>query len=480
MGLIAAGLAKYYVAFSRFTPWADEGAPDETAYNDDEIFRVHKELILGKRLQYTDTAYMITKRFWSSNTVFMQFDHRVDLRDTDFYVLNSANNVYKCLFNNYGVNSTVEPTTVSTVPFTTVADGYMWKYMFTLSSAADQKFSNDTYFPIVSNTTIVSNAVAGAIHVVLIEDAGTDYYLHAGTVQEVVSNTVFKIETTGSAANGFYIDSTATITSGTGEGNQALISGYHVNASGKFVTTTTNLGIDLTSEYSIGPSISIVGNGTGSEVYVSAVNDTTGAIEGVTVIGTGTGYDYVESISVEAFSGSGANLLAIISPQGGHGSQPQQELLCEHLGISVAMANNESGTIPDDVSFRTATLVLNPTVYGTSTAYSADTFNALQEINLASSTGTFSIGERVRGLTSNASGIVASANATYVRLSALQGTMANSEIVQGANGLVTATTDGINNPDINPTSAAVMFISNVLEVERANNKVETVKIYARF
>lgn len=481
ISLIGAGLAKYYAAFARYTPWADEGNPDALEYSEREIFRVQKELLLGKRLSVTDTAFMIKKRFWSSNTVFTQYDHRVDLRNKDFYVLNSANNVYKCLFNNYGANSTVEPTTVSTEPFTTVGDGYIWKYMFTLTSASDQKFSSDAYFPIVANTSVIGSAVPGAIHAVLIEESGTQYVVEEGTVQEVVSNTMFRIQSSASSSNNFYVNSAATIIGGTGEGGQSIITGYHINSLGKFVTTASNLGVDPTSQYSIGPRLTANGNGTDFVAYVSEVNDTTGAIESAIVLNPGSGYDYVDEFKVTSFSGSGARLVPILSPTGGHGSQPAEELLCDLLGISVQVANNEGTTIPDDVSFRTAVLILNPKTFNDpNTDYTANTFNALYELSLTGATGSFTVGERVRGLTSAASGQVASANASLVRLSAVQGTFATSEVIQGANGLVTATTTAINNPDINPTSGKVLFISNVLKVDRAADKTENLKMYARF
>ena len=51
---------------------------------------------------------------------------------TLFYVLSSTNNVYKCMSNNGGVASTVEPSGTSNAEYST-GDGYWWKYMYTLT-----------------------------------------------------------------------------------------------------------------------------------------------------------------------------------------------------------------------------------------------------------------------------------------------------------------------------------------------------------
>ena len=64
---------------------------------------------------------------------------------TRMYVLSSANNVYKCMNNNAGGTSTVEPSGTSTSEFTT-ADSYVWKYMYTLSTTQITNFHDDRLY----------------------------------------------------------------------------------------------------------------------------------------------------------------------------------------------------------------------------------------------------------------------------------------------------------------------------------------------
>ena len=116
-------------------------------------FYTYDDLIAAKRVQSTDTSFVIPRRNWTSGTVYDIYRHdygefqtgststrvtsnsgATTLFDATFYVLTSARNVYKCLDNNGGATSTDEPTGTSTSVITT-SDDYKWKYMYTLSAA---------------------------------------------------------------------------------------------------------------------------------------------------------------------------------------------------------------------------------------------------------------------------------------------------------------------------------------------------------
>ena len=58
---------------------------------------------------------------------------------TTFYVVTSDYNVYKVISNNNGANSTVATTGTSTNILTT-ADGYKWKFMYSISASDVNKF----------------------------------------------------------------------------------------------------------------------------------------------------------------------------------------------------------------------------------------------------------------------------------------------------------------------------------------------------
>lgn len=76
-----------------------------------------------------------------------------DLRP--FYVVTDDLNVYKCLENNSGAVSTTKPTSTSTADGTpaALADGYIWKYMFTISAADAEKFVSSNWIPVKTLTS---------------------------------------------------------------------------------------------------------------------------------------------------------------------------------------------------------------------------------------------------------------------------------------------------------------------------------------
>ena len=91
-----------------------------------------------------------------------------------FYVVNTSNRVYKCLGNNTNVDtgSTVQPSSTSTAAGAseTTADGYIWKYMYTIPAFDAEQFQTTSWLSvrtIASNDgsdqwTIQQNALAGS------------------------------------------------------------------------------------------------------------------------------------------------------------------------------------------------------------------------------------------------------------------------------------------------------------------------------
>ena len=78
------------------------------------------------------------------------------LFDSNFYVLSSARNVYKCLDNNGGATSTDEPTGVSTSVITTT-DSYKWKFIYTLSVINKANFLSTRFYGSFANSKYSSD-----------------------------------------------------------------------------------------------------------------------------------------------------------------------------------------------------------------------------------------------------------------------------------------------------------------------------------
>lgn len=431
----------YYFAVSRHSEWPDETNPDIAYNTTDAINGFHREMILGKRIKAADVAPLIKRYFWTSGTVYAQYDDTDgQLYSKQFFVVNGSEQVYKCLFNNNGANSTVEPTTVSTDKFQT-ADGYIWKYMFTISTANNTKFSTGTYVPVDTNNSVVSAASNGSIDIVLISNTGSNYRGYVtGSIAEVISNTLFRVESTNdlSSENFFYNSSAFYITDGFGEGQLSTVSSYTVNSSGYYVTTTDQLNspvLNLTSNFRIAPQIKISGDGTGAKA-VCTVNTISNSyfIETVDVVVPGQNYS-VANVTVVAnpLYGSGASLRAVIPPKNGHGSDPATELGCSDLGVSVFLNNSEFSTVSTDVPFRQASVISMPYKFTAPTA--TRTFNALtavsntnDTISITNANTYFKVGDyisyetgtgntAVGGLANNNSYYVIASNSSTIKLS---------------------------------------------------------------
>jgi len=156
--------------------WPDEAVPPTPTNSTANIeFVPWRDMFAAKRIQTTDVSHAIERYDWSSGRVYDAYDDLdTNLLDDDFYVLTEDFNVYKCLFNNGGVASTVKPTGTSTSILTT-ADGYKWKYIYSISTGDVLKFLTSTYMPVKTNSTVSAAAVDGGIDIVKVSAGGTGY-----------------------------------------------------------------------------------------------------------------------------------------------------------------------------------------------------------------------------------------------------------------------------------------------------------------
>ena len=148
------------------------------------------DLLAAKRIAASDVTFAIPRRNWVTGTTYDIYRHdygdRITgtstaqtsnsgvstLHDANFYVLTTARNVYKCLDNDGNTASTVEPTGTSTT-VQTLADGYKWKYMYTLSASQQSNFLSTDFMAVETNSTVSSAAVDGAIDIIKIKTPGS-------------------------------------------------------------------------------------------------------------------------------------------------------------------------------------------------------------------------------------------------------------------------------------------------------------------
>ncbi len=161
-GLFETQLSKnnLFVWIGKTTEWENEEDPDQP--NDTVASRKlsYDDMIAMKKVSPSDASLVIPRYDWTGGTVYSQYsqngaevsgifyDQFEPATETSpFFVINSENNVYKCLSNNEDSTSSVEPTGTSTSVLTT-ADGYEWKFMFSVSDVEVQRYLNDEWIPV--------------------------------------------------------------------------------------------------------------------------------------------------------------------------------------------------------------------------------------------------------------------------------------------------------------------------------------------
>ena len=155
-----------------------------------EEFYTFDDLLAAKKIASSDVSFVIPRRNWTTSTVYDYYRHdygnrvtgstsvqtansgATSLLDSTFYVMSSTYNVYKVLDNNSNAASTTEPTGTSTAVLTT-ADGYKWKYMYTLSATQQSNFLSTDFMAVETNSTVSAAAVDGAVRIVKIKSTGT-------------------------------------------------------------------------------------------------------------------------------------------------------------------------------------------------------------------------------------------------------------------------------------------------------------------
>ena len=168
-------------AWSSSTGGGTDAAPPTPLDNVDDPYMYYRDMLAAKILSSTDRQYAIPRHNWDTTGTTVYDMYRGDYgatvnsavvqtqaggidmfaTGTKMYVLNSANNVYKCMWNNNGGASTVEPTGTSTSEITTSPDDYVWKYMYTLSTTQITNFMTTDFIACSTNATVAAAAVPG-------------------------------------------------------------------------------------------------------------------------------------------------------------------------------------------------------------------------------------------------------------------------------------------------------------------------------
>jgi len=184
-------LGTSYVFLSKVDPWVNDTAPPIPKQDQQYIKSVFKNTFVAKLVTSNDLCPVIARIDWTANTIYDYYKDNIDMfqKDVDgypvyeFYVKNTYDQVFKCLWNNNGGMSTqmpfFQPGTYGTDNIYQGTDGYKWKYMYTISSGLKVKFMDSTWIPVPvgANTPnpLLTSAGYGDIEVINVTNGGTGY-----------------------------------------------------------------------------------------------------------------------------------------------------------------------------------------------------------------------------------------------------------------------------------------------------------------
>jgi hypothetical protein len=471
----------YYLMIGKATPFTSgtsggtDDSPPTPADDVSNEFYTWDHTVALKNISSSNVQYAVPRRDWANSTTYDMYEHNIsssntttagasNLYQSTFFFKTSDNRIYKVLDNNGGTAySGSEPSSESTSPF--VLGGYTLKYMYTISASDATKYLTADFMPVATDSTVSAAATDGKIESLVIT-AGSGY-------------------TDGTYYAAVYGDGTS---QGTSSG--AIVS--IVVSSGQIQSFGLTAGTDTT-------------------VYAGGAAYTYGTVN------LGSSYTFSDAALTSASSmGSGTSgaVSVVISPKEGHGNDAVNELGGHYVMMRTTLAGAEADDVLAGNDFRNISLVTDPTTWGTSTAASSTTYRQAYALKLTSTSGTFTVDEKITQTTTGAIGKVVEWDSTLSILYYQQerygdyGTnsttgarvdFSGANVVTGASSSAVGTpdaaadtavtlansntitfTDGYANPELQPDSGNIIYQENRKPISRSTDQTEDIKIIVEF
>ena len=349
----------------------------------------------------------------------------------NFYVRNTKDQVFKCLYN-ANTTSTTEPTIdidgqLPENPYILTADGYKWKYLYTIPYGLKQRFFTKNWMPVISDAAVVAGAEDGRIDIINIVDGGSGYFLDNG--ESGNSNSLSILTVTG---DGIGCNVTAKVVSG--------------------VITDLN----------------ILDGGSGYTTAEIVVNDP-------------------DQLS----NGNTAVFEVAISPSGGHGADPIRELGCFALMSSVDLTGTESDTIPvgdavDPFDFRQIVVIRDPLlangVYANASVYRVTTKISLTDPGITDYTNdeTVYIGTGLADATFTATVVHWEPNTNELYVNNLSGNTTVGSTLTGNTSAAGATVLAVEEGSLDLFSGDILYIENRSKIIRDVDQTEQIRLVLSF
>lgn len=505
-----------------------------TSVNSEYSARLFLEkAIFGKKIQTNDVRFLIRRSIWQSNVVYTQYDDAIDLHTANFFVVidpgteSGDYDVFKCLSNNYGAVSVEKPQFSEDLSLQNyilnTADGYVWKYMYSVPNAEVRQYGTSTLFPVIPNQSVIADAKQGIDHIVVENPLNNfGYETHSGTIESLNSidttegyRTIFLNAAGFNQIRGYYDNYTFYTTSSDGVTSRKYTirdSGIRTTDQRPFVSVEDyNVGdiVNASStvwSYTILPTVEIIGDGTGASAIPILSNS---RITSVRILNAGQGYTRSLARIVKPTFGfnpesveSGdvtCRLRVIHGPSdiytvpGGHGSNAASELDSRHVVVTAQFNSADGSVIPTSNSYSKVGLVKNPLFNS-----SVSLFDNRIKVELAS-VAQLTVGDVVTQSTTNFRGVIHTIDSinNFVYVTEFNGpyydqsentTFFISNITHldptqpltTPIGRVEIVTDGVTYPVYQRNTGEVLYMSDFDPIQRDDNLAEQFKFIIAF
>lgn len=407
----------YYLFIGRSMAWPVADTQPTTPV--DQFFDENdalQNMIALKKISSTFVSHCIPRYNWISGTTYYEYDDQDPLLNTKQYYVLTDDLNCYKCIKAGAGASVIKPTGTSATLGAPGSDGYQWKYMFTLTGNDVNKFLTSTFFPVKRLTS---------------DDSSLQWPVQQG----------------------------------------AIAGGIH-----RIKVTSGGSG------YATKPTVTITGNGSGCTVVAADITLTNGVVTEILVQPTNCGSGYSQATVTITGGGASVNATAraVITPQGGHGSNPIKELGGYYIMIDAQLvANEEAGDFIVDNDFRQIGIVRNPVDRNTSTVGTSATYSALTQLAYTNITGAaFTKDTQVIGQTSGAIAYIDSVDTGILKVHQNASTGYKSfqlnETIQV--GTSTAILTTVTLPEIVLNTGEVVYIENLTPVNRNISQTEDIKL----
>ena len=411
---------QYYLFVSRALPYEDlattalitesDFRPPSIGESSRNVYDTFRNMIFLKRIRPENMKLMIPRIDWTINEVYTPYSETTDMAGTNYYVMTSEYNIYKCMGKNGA--STVMPTGKST-DVVTLEDGYKWKYMYSIPEDLQSYVTLD-YIPVyvagerdLEQKQVQNLAKAGSIDSVTMVAADSpafnkifrterffsndknDMLNDLGVTPNVSGSTYVCFNPTAeedAPADGYWNNYAIYVSKGPGigqyfrivdfkKGGNAGVSYYYANVYPELTREVVSLpeaGTPTTaSKFKIVPYIVVDGDGENATIVPNTTTEK--KINSLTIINPGYDYTYAKprvvtesgsmSIGSQVAEFNDSMSVSLSIPKG-HGYSAIKEFGASDLMILIELDGTEGGKISVRNDYRQFGILKSPYLFG--------------------------------------------------------------------------------------------------------------------